>query len=173
MMGTYAADQLCDAVIDEANFKRVMGSFPTGVTIVTSRDPQGDPIGLTANAVSSVSKDPPLLLVCIGAEKFTLRAIEQSGAFSVNFLGTTQESLARRFASPGADKFADLEIRSGALGMPLLEGSLAYAECALYRTVSAGDHSVVLGRVIGGAACTSTPLLYFRGRFFSGESLHV
>src|SRR5689334_5070570 len=116
-------------------FRRVMGSFASGVTIVTSMEPGGIPRGFTASAVSSLSIEPRLLLVCISNESATLAAVQASSAFAVNIMAGEQQAVAHRFAVRTPDKFAGVAWEPGALGLPIIAGSLAYAECRLYTTV--------------------------------------
>ncbi|MGH7068759.1 MAG: flavin reductase family protein [Acetobacteraceae bacterium] len=155
----------------EITFCEIMGSFPTGVAIITGRDEHGAAVGLTANSVTSVSKSPPLVLVCIGEQAYTLKAIRQSQSFAVNFLEAGQEEVARRFAYPTRGKFAGIESYTGILGVPILQASLAYAECRVSDIIAGGDHALVVGAVVNGACSRSPPLLYFRGRFYPGQYL--
>jgi flavin reductase (DIM6/NTAB) family NADH-FMN oxidoreductase RutF len=160
-------DQQSDAPVSPLAFREIMGSFPTGVTVVTCVDIDGNPVGLTANAVSSVSIAPPQLLICIGKDRFTAKAIRAHGAFAVHFLDRNQQQIAQRFASPEPDKFANLNIRSGLRGLPLLPGVLACAQCALRSAIDAGDHLVFIGLVLHGEARHGDPLMYFRRSYGS------
>jgi len=146
-------------------FRRVMGSFASGVTIVTALDPDGAPRGFTASGMSSLSLNPRLLLICVNAASATLSAIQEQGVFAVNILAEQQRELAQRFASRLPDKFAGVEWQPGATGAPLMAGSLAHAECRVYRVYEGGDHVVILGEVVAAAASDAVPLLYFRGRY--------
>jgi flavin reductase (DIM6/NTAB) family NADH-FMN oxidoreductase RutF len=169
MANTHAppAAQGGDPPVSPIAFREIMGSFPTGVTVVTCVDAAGRPIGLTANAVSSVSIAPPQLLVCIGKDRFTAKAIQAHGASAVHFLDHRQEHIAQRFASHEPDKFAGLDIRQGLRGLPLLPDVLACAECALRSAVEAGDHLVFIGMVLRGEATQGDPLMYFRRSYGS------
>ncbi|MGW0809513.1 flavin reductase family protein [Nonomuraea sp. NPDC002799] len=148
-------------------FRGFMGSYFTGVTVVTSMDEGGGLHGLTCNSLSSVTLDPPTLLVCLDVRSGTLGAVLGSGSFAVNLLGDSARSTAELFASPKPDRFAQVTWRRTALtGLPwLVDDALAVAECRVARSVAVGDHTVVLGRVLNIENGSGDPLLYGRGRF--------
>ncbi|HUS13753.1 MAG TPA: flavin reductase family protein [Chloroflexia bacterium] len=151
--------------IAEDLFRRVMGSFASGVTIVTTCDPDGAPRGFTASGVTSLSLEPRLLLVCIDTRSATLAAIQAHGAFTVNILTESQREWAQRFAARGDHKFAGIPWQPGATGSPLLAGALAYAECQVHAIHAGGDHQIIVGEVVAAAAGDAVPLVYFRGRY--------
>jgi flavin reductase (DIM6/NTAB) family NADH-FMN oxidoreductase RutF len=152
--------------IDPSEFRRIMGHFVTGVTVVASRTPTGEPCGLTANAVTSVSLDPPLVLVCIDRGADSHDCIREAGFFSVNILDADQERYGRRFASWDMDvKFAGIRYRSEATGAPVLEDALAWVDCRVWATYPGGDHTIFVGEVVAGDAREGTPLLYYRSGF--------
>lgn len=151
---------------DRATFRRVLGCFATGVTIVTSIEEDGTLCGLTANSFTSVSLDPPLVLVCLDARSNSLGAIRHSGAFAVNILGEGQRDLSGRFASKLPDKFGDGTWTSAVTGSPTLEGALAWLDCRVERALTAGDHEIVIGRVVALGENAGSPLGYFRGGYF-------
>ncbi len=152
------------------DFRRVLGHFASGVTVVTTRDVEGRPAGLTASAVTSVSLDPPLVLVCVAHTAQSYPAFHSHGRFAINILHTDHEQVARRFASTGggAEKFEGMGYRQGALGLPILKDALAELECTIVHAYPAGDHTIFVGRVEA-ADCRGDaglePLLYYRGRF--------
>lgn len=150
---------------DRNELRRVMGHFATGVTIVTTHDGAGRCYGLTANAVCSVSLEPPLILVCVDKKAESHPAFGLSQAFVVNILGDGQEELSRHFAVSGGDKFLDLRCRNGATGAPILEGALAHVECRVVSTYDAGDHTIYIGEVESAEGRAGHPLLFFRGRY--------
>ena len=150
---------------DRKELRRVMSHFATGVTVVTTHDGQGRCYGLTANAVCSVSLDPPLILVCVDKSAESYAAFDLSQAFVVNILGEGQEELSRRFAVSGGEKFVGLPCRNGGTGAPILEGTLAYVECRVVAAHDAGDHTIYIGEVESAAAADGPPLLFFRGRY--------
>ena len=151
-----------------ADFRHAMGHFATGVTIVTSIGPDGEPVGTTANAVSSLSLDPPLVLVCFDRASVTLEAISTHGAFAVNVLGARQEHLSANFARRGlAAAWDGVRHRRGPTGSPRLEGVLAALECTLEDRLSGGDHEIIVGRVreVETSATATAPLLFWRGSY--------
>jgi flavin reductase (DIM6/NTAB) family NADH-FMN oxidoreductase RutF len=151
--------------VESGTFRRIMSSFPTGVTVVTTRGADGDPVGLTANAVSSVSLAPPQLLVCLGESRHTATIIRESRKFAVSFLSYEQRWIAERFASAKHDKFSGVAVAEGSLGLPLIEGALATAECILARHMEAGDHVIFVGSVCSGKAIEGKPLMFFQREY--------
>jgi flavin reductase (DIM6/NTAB) family NADH-FMN oxidoreductase RutF len=152
-------------MIGTEEFRKVMGHFATGVTVVTSRGPDGVPLGLTVNAFTSVSLDPLLVLVCIHRRASGHDALLESGRFAVNVLGEEQEALAVRFSVKDAwERFRDLPATDGPLGSPLITGALAWLECRVRDVFPGGDHSVVLGEVVECQAHPGRPLVFFQGR---------
>ena len=151
--------------INHTELRRVMGHFATGVTVITTRDVDGKPYGLTANALCSVSLAPPLLLVCIDKRAESYPAFERSGLFAINILGLGHEDLSRRFAVSGGDKFVDVSYRSGTTGVPVLEGVLGVVECRVVAGHDAGDHTIYVGEVQHMEASQGDPLLFFRGKY--------
>lgn len=150
---------------DPHAFRRVIGHFGSGVTIITATSPEG-PVGFTASSVASLSLDPLLVMVGVSEGSETLSAIRSSGAFAVNILGRDQVGMARRFASPDREsRFVDLDLVGAATGSPLLRGSLAWLDCSLHAEVPAGDHIVAIGEVKACRAFAGEPLLYYRGAF--------
>jgi len=151
--------------VDKDMFRRVMGSFASGVTVITTQVPGQPPRGFTASAVSSLSLEPRLLLVCINNRSGTLAEIQAADGFAVNFMAGEQQAVAQRFAGRLADKFAGVTWEPGELGMPVLAGALAYAECRLHTTHPGGDHTILVGEVMAAGARDAAPLLYFRGSY--------
>jgi flavin reductase len=132
-------------------FRSTVGAFATGVTVVTTRGEE-HAYGMTANAFSSVSLDPPLILVCVISPSEGAEHISRNGAFAVNILTAEQEPMSRYFASRdrprGRDAFAEVPHRIGASGSPILEGSAAFLDCRLHATHEAGDHLIFIGEVL-------------------------
>jgi flavin reductase (DIM6/NTAB) family NADH-FMN oxidoreductase RutF len=145
-------------------FRDVIGHFATGVTIVTTSE-AGVDHGTTVSAVSSVSLEPPMLLICLNRSSRTQAVIERKGSFAVNILGVTQDELARTFATGRDDKFAGLEVVRSAAGHPLLVEALAHVECRVVDTAVGGTHTIYFGEVERAERFEGEPLLYFRGRF--------
>ena len=145
-------------------FRHVIGHFASGVTVLTTRNGEED-FGATASAVSSLSLDPPMLLVCLNTRGSTQEAIHASRVFGVNILDEDQGIVAERFASTRGPKFDGLTVDRGAGGVPLLGDSLAYCECRVAEDVVAGTHRVFLANVTRAVAREGSPLTYFRGKF--------
>ncbi|QFU89737.1 flavin reductase family protein [Amycolatopsis sp. YIM 10] len=163
---------------DPATFREFMGTYYTGVTVVTSIDGGGRPHGLTCNSLTSVTLAPPTLLICLGHRSGTLAAIRDSGGFVVNLLHTGGRRTAELFASARADRFDHVGwLPSDGTGLPwLAEDACAIAECRVADTVSCGDHTVVFGRVTRVETGWGSPLLYgmreFSGPAGRGTGLH-
>ena len=152
-------------MIGPDDFRRVLGHFATGVTILTTADPDGRPTGLTASAFCSVSLDPPLVLICVDHKSQSFPALSESRGFAVNVLSAAQEDLSRRFASTRLDKFDGVAYAPGLHGAPVLQDALAQIECETVSTHVQGDHTIFVGRVERARVGSGEPLLYFRGRY--------
>lgn len=146
-------------------FRAVMGRFPTGVTVVTAVGPEG-PVGMTANAVASLSLDPLLVLVCFDNTARTLPVVRDSRRFGVNVLATGQDELARRFAGklPEAEKFAGVA-HELVDGVPVIAGAHAWLGCALERLVPGGDHTIGIGEVCAAELGEGEPLVWYAGGY--------
>jgi len=158
------------AGITSAEFRHAVGHFATGVTVVTSVGADGEPVGTTANAVSSLSLDPPLVLVCFDRASLTLAAIRGHGAFVVNVLAAPQRHLSANFARRGfAAAWDGVRHRPGRTGSPRLHDVLAALECTVEYRLPGGDHEIVVGRVreVETAADGAEPLLYWRGGYLA------
>ena len=152
-------------MFDPQELRRVMGLFATGVTVLTTRDDHGHPYGLTANAVTSLSLMPPLLLICIDKTAETHPHFLTSRCFVVNILAEDQEELSTRFAKSGGDKFGTLPFSVNQDGVPVLEGTLAHLECRILETHEGGDHVIHIGEVQHTEVRGGRPLLFFQGRY--------
>jgi flavin reductase (DIM6/NTAB) family NADH-FMN oxidoreductase RutF len=151
--------------IDRNELRRVMGHFATGVTIITTKSKDGVPAGLTANSFTSVSLDPPLVLVAVDKKAESWPYFEESKVFTVNVLNDDQETLSRKFAVSGGDKFQGVAYHTGANGVPILDGALAYLECKLYATYDGGDHTLHLGVIEQAETREAKPLIFYRGGY--------
>lgn len=154
-----------DTAFDATEFRRALGSFLTGVTIVTAIGPEAEPRGFTANSFTSVSLDPPLVLVCIAKQALGHTVFAASKSFAINILNESQRAASGVFASKAADKFASVDWRPGPSGSPLLDGSVATFDCDMEQLVDAGDHSILIGRVRDFAHNGAQPLGYCRGAY--------
>ena len=142
-----------------------MGRFATGVTILTVNGTGDRPLGMTASSLASVSLVPPLVSVCVDHEAELHDTILASQIFVVNVLEGHQESLSRRFADRHEDRFDGIGYHRSPEGLVLLDGALAHIECDRFATYPGGDHTIVIGRVIGGTIGDGRPLLYYRGGY--------
>lgn len=157
--------------VEGDRFRRALARLAGGVCIVTTVDGCGDKLGLTATAVTSVSLDPPLVLVCIDHRSRTIAPLRAGTPFVLHILAAGQEALARRFASFAPDKFTGVAHSVLPSSCPLLDGVLAGLECVVHRIVPAGDHLIVIGRVVGVYAdeADKSPLVYCSGRYVEIE----
>lgn len=153
--------------VDPMEFRRALGCFATGVTVITAMDDAGNPRGLTANAFSSLSLEPTLILVCVDHRSDTFPVIGQASAFAVNILGEEQREVSQRFARKGEDKFDGLAHRAGQTGAPVIDGALAVIECLVESAHEAGDHTIFIGNVQNVEHGAGKPLLFFRGNYAS------
>ncbi len=144
-----------------------MGRFATGVTILTVNGPDARSVGMTASSLASVSLVPPLVSVCVDHMAELHGAILAAPVFVVNILESGQELLARRFADRHDDRFDGVGYYRNPEGLLLLDGALAYLECDHFASYPAGDHTLIIGRVIGGSTGEGRPLLYYRGGYGS------
>ncbi len=151
---------------DPRDLRDAFGSFATGVTVVTCRDAEGVPHGLTANSFTSLSLDPPLLIVCPAKVTTSADPLTSADHFAVNVLRTEQRPASITFSTPAGDRFGKTQWEEGAGGAPLLTGSLAHFECARHAVHDGGDHWILVGRVLRARFEEGPdPLLYYRGRY--------
>jgi len=152
-------------VFDVRAFRNILGSFPTGVTVITTLGEDGVPVGLTANSFNSLSLDPPLILWSLNRNSPSLVCFERCPNFAVNILAQGQSHLSRRFATPIPDKFSGVEWRAAGNGIPLLAGCAAVLECTLVSMQQAGDHVLFIGRVDRFQGLTHAPLAFHAGKY--------
>ncbi len=151
--------------MDAREIRNVMGHFATGVTVITTKDSSEKPFGLTVNSFTSLSLDPPLVIVCVDKTVDCYSCFDGSRVFAVNVLGEDQEELSRRFATKGIEKFKGLQWRMGEHGSPLLDGVVATIECKVHRSYEGGDHTIFLGEILNATASGNRPLLFFKGKY--------
>jgi flavin reductase (DIM6/NTAB) family NADH-FMN oxidoreductase RutF len=162
------------AAIESDVFRQVMGHFVTGVTVVSALDGE-QPFGITVNALSSVSLEPPLVMVALDRRRFLTPIVRAAGRYAVNVLSEDQQSLSDCFAgapvSPGRESFCGAAWHTGATGLPLIDGAIATLECTVVETFSAGDHDLFIGRVdiLASDPGQPMPLLYYRRRYLRIE----
>ncbi len=142
-----------------------MGRVATGVTVLTVNGPGDRPLGMTASSLASVSLVPPLVSVCVDHQAELHDTILAAPVFVVNILESRQEALSRRFADRHEDRFEGVGYHRSPEGLVLLDGALAHIECDRFASYPGGDHSIIIGRVIGGTTGEGRPLLYYRGGY--------
>lgn len=150
--------------VDGATLRVVMGGFVTGVAVVTSTGADGDHAGMTVNSLTSLSLDPPLVLVCLTRQSRTLQAVRESGRLVINILSGGQQNVSSAFASRGGDHFAGARFVLDD-GMPVLSGGLAHLACSVHAVHEGGDHEIVVARVLRAVTWPTSPLVFFRGRY--------
>lgn len=155
----------CAATMENLDFRRVCGRFATGVVIATVRDAQMNPHGMTINSFTSVSLEPPLILLCVDHRASLLQYFRAHTHFGVNILREDQRELADHFARKGHDRFGSVEWHPGETGVPLLPHVLATLECSRKQRVTAGDHDIVIGEVLHARVHEGHPLVYFASRY--------
>lgn len=151
--------------VSKDEFRSAMSRFASSVTVVTTKTEDNELSGITVSAFSSVSLDPPLILVCIDKRASFHDVLEKGRYFAVNILAEDQELVSRRFASKEPDRFTGLAYKEGVTGMPLLDGALASIECRVVHSYAGGDHTIVVGEVESAAVAEGKPLAYFRGGY--------
>ncbi len=149
---------------DQALQRKIMGQFATGVTVVTTGGAAGLH-GLTANAVASLSLDPPLVLVAVEKKSHSLGFLKVNRCFAVNILRLEQDDVSRRFAKPGPKDFTGLAIESKVTGAPILCDCLAYVDCKVVEILPGGDHEIFVGEIVSGKVLGGHPLLYHAGKY--------
>ena len=149
---------------DSKQQRKIMGQFATGVTIVTT-DGEAGPHGLTANAVASLSLDPPLVLVAVDKRAHSLDYLKKNRCFAVNILRLDQEEISRRFATPGPKDFTGLNITTATTTAPVLSDCLAFVDCRVVEILPGGDHEIFVGEIVAGEYHGGEPLLYYAGGY--------
>lgn len=163
---------LASAAFTSRDFRHALGQFATGVTIITTADAQGHPVGLTVSSFNSVSLEPPLVLWSMGHRAGSLPLFQQCAHYAIHVLSSEQQALAQLFATRGVDRFADLAWQPSAHGVPLIAGAAAVFECSNRSRYDEGDHTIFVGQVeqchhLQGAL----PLLYHGGRMYAQHSV--
>ena len=167
---TNVATNVGESLVTPATLRNVAGTFITGVTVVTTLV-DSEPHGCAASAVSSLSLDPPTMLVCLARTSNTHPRLIRSGVFAINILGDSAESreVCRAFASKKEDKFSNIDYRLGRIGVPILTQAIGWLECQLVDAYDSGDHTIFIGKVVAAEATDGKPLAYFRGQFATIE----
>lgn len=150
---------------DNRELRRALGSFVTGVTVVTTIDELDRPRGLTVNSFASVSLDPPLISICIAEQAASFESFERESGFTVNILAENQRSVSDLFATKSPDKFAQVEWESGMTGAPRIKGSITVFDCQVHERIEAGDHLLIIGRIVNFETQPASPLVYAQGGY--------
>ena len=149
---------------DSKEQRRIMGKFATGVT-VASTIVDGDAWGMTANGLTSLSLDPPLVLLAVARDSQSLEKFKHGGCFALSILTSAQQEISDRFAFKGPKDFSGLESRVAETGAPILKEALGWVDCRVTDVLSGGDHDIFLGEIVAGDACEGDPLIYFSGNY--------
>jgi len=151
---------------DVQEFREALGTFATGVTVITTMSDSGAPVGFTANSFCSVSLEPPLLLFCLDRGSYSFNHFQQTGHFAVNVLTELQEDVSANFARPSEDKWRHADYDICSVGCPVFADALAVFECRTHAVHDGGDHIIVVGEVVRYShEADGGPLLYYRGRY--------
>lgn len=157
--------------LDPLELRRVFGRFATGVTVITSRTPDGIRLGVTANSFNTVSLTPPIVLWSLSAQSPSLAGYRAAGRFVVNVLALDQLTLSQRFSRPAPDRFAGVDVRDSPDGQPVLAGCSASIECRVLSDQRVGDHVLFLGQVERFTHRAAAPLLFCGGQYQQGVGL--
>jgi flavin reductase (DIM6/NTAB) family NADH-FMN oxidoreductase RutF len=147
------------------DLRQILGKFLTGVTVVTTIDQHDVPVGFTANSFTSVSLEPPLVLVCLAQSAGLASVFRRASSFAINILSVEQEVISNSFARKDADRFAQVNWQSKVTGSPIIEGCAAWLDCEMYEKIIAGDHIILIGKIQGAEKTTRHPLGYYQGRY--------
>jgi len=153
------------AAVSSEEFRRACGRFPTGVTIATVLDADGQPHGLTVSSFTSVSLEPPLISICLGHAVSLIDTFRAANFFGINILAEDEQALSERFARKGHDRFQGVDWTPGENGAPLIDGVLAAIECQVERRIPVGDHDIFIGRMVATRVRDGAPLLHFAGAY--------
>lgn len=151
---------------DSGVFRNALARFPSGICVVTTVDADGKPWGFTATAFSSLSLEPPLVLVCLDRRADSHTPFSTADRYGVSVLAREQLPLAMRFATKEIDKFEAVEVMHGAeLGIPLIPGAVVHLECRMHRTIPVGDHTILIGEVINASLTEAEPILHYNRQY--------
>lgn len=157
---------MSDSTFDSKDFRNVLGAFPTGVTVITTKDTEGKRYGVTANSFNSVSLDPPLVLWSIGKSSSSYDAFMAAEFFNIHILASDQEAVSNNFAKSGGDKYAEIDYTDGVAGAPVIAGCAAVMQCKIEHQYEGGDHIILVGRVMEYSyEQEKASLVFSRGRY--------
>ncbi len=150
---------------DKAEFRKTLGQFATGVTVITTLDGEDRRVGVTVSSFNSLSMSPPMILWSLGKSAYSLPAFQQATYFNVHVLGAGQGALSRCFSRPGTDKFGGIKTQKGLRGTPILPEHAALFECKTAHLYEGGDHIIIVGEVVKFSCNTTTPLVFHGGQY--------
>lgn len=156
--------------MESRKFRDISGSFATGVTIITTKNEEGVPVGMTANSFTSLSLDPPLVLINVDKKSSLYSAFIQAESFAVNILSSSQEELSRRFSTRNIDRFEGVGFEEDATGAPILPNVIGYFDCEKVQQYDGGDHVIIIGKTKSGEVREGEPLLFFKGKYRNIDS---
>ena len=156
---------------DKTEFRKTLGQFATGVTIITTLDADGEAIGVTASSFNSLSMHPPMILWSLDKASYSRPAFEQAEFFNVHVLGLGQDQLSNRFSKPKTDKFDGIKTQKGLGGVPVLPDHAALFECKTAHIYAGGDHIIIVGEVVKFSRNAQNPLVFHRGQYTGIDSL--
>lgn len=151
--------------MDQREIRNIAGTFATGVTVITTREANGKPVGMTANSFTSLSLNPPLVLFSIDKNASLYETFMNTKYFAINILSEDQEVLSRQFSKRNIDRFEDVSYEKGVTGTPILNDTIGYFDCAVHTYYDGGDHTIVVGEIKNGEAREGNPLLFYRGKY--------
>lgn len=149
----------------QQDLRQILGKFLTGVTVVTTLDQRDVPVGFTANSFTSVSLNPPLILVCVAQSAGLASVFRRATSFAINILSTDQEAISNNFARKDEDRFSDIQWSGKLTGSPVIDGSAAWLDCEMHEKILAGDHIILIGRIVDAQKTTRHPLGYYQGQY--------
>lgn len=159
--------------LDQRKLRDIAGTFATGVTVLTTRDADGKPVGMTANSFTSLSLDPALVLITINKDASLYNTFMEADFFGINILSEHQEYLSRQFSRKNIDRFEGVSFETGVTGAPLLPETIGFFDCAVSNIYDGGDHTIIIGEVKDGDARDKNPLVFYKGRYTNIESLQL
>ncbi len=150
--------------LDSKEQRRILGMFATGVTVASTKLDE-ETWGMTANAVTSLSLDPPLVILCVQRDSVSRDKFQQAGCFALNILSAEQQDISDRFAFKGPKDFSDLDTTTAETGAPILKDTLGWVDCKVKEILAGGDHDIFIGEIVAGELNSGEPLLYFSGKY--------
>lgn len=159
--------------MDQRQVRTIAGTFATGVTVVTTIGTNGKPVGMTANSFSSLSLNPPLVLVSINKGASLYKDFMETDCFGINILSEHQENISRQFSKKNIDRFTGVAYEKVVTGAPILPDTIGYFDCTVNQLYDGGDHTIIIGEIKHGEVREGEPLLFYRGKYRKIEQLNL